>query len=42
MGAQVLQEKVAIIYDSKLFSVMADEGTDVSNKEQLFFCVRTM
>ena len=32
MGAQVLQEKVAIIYDSKLFSVMEDEGTDVSNK----------
>lgn len=42
MGAQVLQKKVAVTYDSKLFSIIADEGTDVSNKEQLFFCVRTM
>ena len=42
MGAQVLQEKLATIHDRKFFSIMADEGTDISNLEQLSFCARTV
>ena len=41
MGAQVLREKLATIRDRKFFSIMADEGTDISNLEQLSFCIRT-
>ena len=41
MGAQVLQEKFATIRNRKFFSIMADEGTDISNLEQLSFCART-
>ena len=33
MGAQVLQEKLATIRDRNFFSIMADEGTDISNLE---------
>ena len=42
MGAQVLREKLAVIRDCNFFLVMSDEGSDVSNKEQLSFCVRTV
>ena len=42
MGAQVLREKLATIRDRKFFSIMADEGTYISNLEQLFFCARTV
>ena len=42
MGAQVLWEKLAVIRDRKFFSIMADEGTDISYEEQLSFCVRTL
>ena len=42
MGAQVLREKLANIRDRKFFSIMADEGTYISNLEQLFFCARTV
>ena len=42
MGAQVLREKLATIRDRKFFSIMADEGTDISNLEQLSFCARTV
>ena len=42
MGAQVLREKLATIRDHKYFSIIADEGNDVSNWEQLSFCARTV
>ena len=42
MGAQVLREKLATIHDGKFFSIMADEGTDISNLEQFSFCTRTL
>ena len=42
MGAEVLREKLATIRDRKFFSIVADEGTDISNLEQLSFCVRTV
>ena len=42
MGAYVLREKFATIRDPKFFSIMADEGTDLSNLEQLSFCARTV
>ena len=42
MGAHVLREKLATIRDRKFFSIMADEGTDISNLEQLSFCARTV
>ena len=41
MGAQVLQEKLAVIRGRKFFSIVADERPDISNKERLSFCVRT-
>ena len=37
-----LQEKLKTIRERKFFSIIADEGTDVSNKEQLSFCLRTV
>ena len=42
MGVQVLQKKLATIRDCKFFSIMADEGTNISNLEQLSFCARTV
>ena len=42
MGAQVLQEKLPTILDRKFFSIMVDEGTNISNLEQLSFCARTV
>ena len=42
MGAQVLQEKLPTIFDRKFFSIMVDEGTNISNLEQLSFCARTV
>ena len=42
MGTQLLQEKLATIRDCKLFLIMADEGTNISNLEQLPFCGRTV
>ena len=42
MGAQVLREKLATIRDRNFFSIMADEGTYISNLEQLSFCARTV
>ena len=40
MGAQVLRENLATIRDRKFFSILVNEGTDVSNLEQLSFCAR--
>ena len=40
-GAQVLKEKLAAIRDCMFFSIMADEWSEISNKGQLSFCVRT-
>ena len=42
MGAQVLREKFATIRGRRFFSIMADEGTDISNLEKLSFCARTV
>ena len=42
MAAQVLREKLATICDHTFFSIMTDEGTDISNLEQLSFCARTV
>ena len=42
MGAQVLPEKLATICDPKSFSIIADEGNDISTLEQLSFCARTV
>ena len=42
MGAQVLREKLPTIRDRKFFSILVDEGTDISNLEQLSFCARTV
>ena len=40
MRAQVLREKLATICDRKIFSIMTDEGTSISNLERLFYCAR--
>ena len=40
MGNQVLREILEPIKDAPFFSLMADETTDVSNKEQLVICLR--
>ena len=42
MAVLTLQEKLKLISGCKFFSIIADEGTDVSNKEQLSFCLRTV
>ena len=40
MASQVLRKKLCDINNSKMFAVMCDEYTDISNKQQLSFCVR--
>ena len=42
MANLILQEKLKVIQERQLFSIIGDEGTDVSNKEQLSFCLRTV
>lgn len=42
MASKVLRVKVSTIRGRKFFSLMADEGTDVSNIEHLSFCVRSV
>jgi hypothetical protein len=42
MATLTLQEKLKVIQERRFFSIIADEGTDVSNKEQLSFCLRTV
>ena len=42
MVSHVLRVKVSTIREWKFFSIMADEGTDVSNIEQLSSCVRSV
>ena len=42
MGAQVLRKKLDTVRECRFYSMMADEGTDVSNAEQLSFCVRSV
>ena len=41
MASIVLRVKVSTICEPKFFSIMADEGTDVSNIEQFSFCGRS-
>ena len=40
MGNQVLRRKLYNINNSKMFSLMSDEYTDISNKQQLSLCTR--
>ena len=40
MAAQVLRKKLDTVRERRFYSMMADKGTDVSNAEQLSFCVR--
>ena len=40
MGLQVLREIASSIQKAKYFSLMADEVTDVSNREQVAICIR--
>ena len=40
MANQVLRKKLCAIKESPFFSIMCDEYTDISNKEQLSFCIR--
>ena len=40
MASQVLRKKLYDISNSKMFAVMCDEYTDISNKQQLSFCAR--
>ena len=42
MANQVLRQELTVIRERKFFAMMADEGTDISNIEQLSFCVRTV
>ena len=40
MGLCVLQNLLKKIREAPFFSIIADEATDVSNKEQLAVCIR--
>ena len=42
MANLTLQEKLKVIQERQFFSIIGDEGTDVSNKEQLSFNIRTV
>ena len=42
MANLTLQEKIKVIQERQFFSIIGEEGTDVSNKEQLSFCLRTV
>ena len=42
MSRQVLLSKLETIRKNVFFSIMADEYTDITNKEQFFFCIRTI
>ena len=42
MAVLTLQEKLKTIRERRFFSITADEGADVSNKEQLSFCLRSL
>ena len=40
MSNQLLRRKLCDVNTSKFLSIMCDEYTDISNKEQLSFCIR--
>ena len=42
MAVLTLQEKLKTIRECRFFSIIADEDTDVSNKKQLSFCLRSV
>ena len=42
MASQVLQEKRSAIRERNFSSLVADEGTDISNIEQLSLCIRSV
>jgi len=39
MAVNVLREFVTFVKDTKFFSLMANEVTDVTNKEQVVVCL---
>ena len=42
VGTEVLRIKLEVIRDRRFYSIIADEGTNISNFEQLSFCVRSV
>ena len=42
MAQHVIREKLKYIRENDIFSILADEYTDISNLEQLSMCVRTV
>ena len=40
MALHIQRDIIQDIQDAKMYTIMADESSDVSNKEQLVFCVR--
>ena len=42
MSRHVLLSKLETIRKNVFFSIMADEYTDITNKEQFSFCIRTV
>ena len=42
MAFLTLQEKLKTIRERSFFSIIADEGSEVSSKEQLLFCQRSV
>ena len=42
MAVRTLQEKLETIRERRFFSIIADEGTDMSNKEQSSFWLRSL
>ena len=40
MGLKVIQKIAKLLKDSDFFTIMADETTDASNKEQVIICMR--
>ena len=42
MALNVLRNVVKFIQDCKFFSLMADEVTDISNKEQVIVCFQAV
>ena len=42
MAVQVLRDVAASIQSAQFYTLMVDETTDVSNKQQVVFCLRWM
>ena len=40
MALLILRDVIPCIKESRLYSIMADESTDITNQEQLVICIR--